>query len=188
MFLRRFVRSAHRSASLARATADAGAICAALPTALGPGRHRFDLVVEWSDGTLDRAEGAVDEGSAGRPGAAGPEPAGELAEVRALLVSALAGREIRCAVLVARTVAAGTRVCGWSVRHGWVEALDPRVLGLAVMPCPGVPVVASTVSRAPALVRDHRRQGRHVPPASSKALSASRRAAREVMPSLGNTR
>ncbi|MFH9090736.1 hypothetical protein [Streptomyces sp. NPDC017673] len=173
---------------LARATADAGAICAALPAALGPGHHRLDLVVEWGDGTLDRAEGAVDHGSAGRPGAAGPEPAGELADVRALLASALSDEGIRCAVLVARTVAAGTRVCGWSVRNGWVEALDPRVLGLAVTPCPGVPVVPSTVSRAPALVRDRRRRGRHVPLASSKAFSASRRAAREVMPSLGNTR
>ncbi len=32
------------------------------------------------------------------------------------------------------------------------------------------------------------RRGRHVPFTSSKDLSASRRAAREVMPSLGNTR
>ncbi|MFF3909688.1 hypothetical protein ACFYZJ_27770 [Streptomyces sp. NPDC001848] len=188
MFLPRFVRSTYRSAALARATADAGAICAALPTVLGPGYHRFDLVVEWSDGTLDRAEGAMDEGSAGRPGAAGPEPVGELADVRALLASALSGRGISAAVLVARTAAVGTRVCGWSVRDGWVEALDPRALSLAVTPCPGVPVVPSMVSRAPALVRDRRRRRRHVPLTSSKAFSASRRAAREVMPSLGNTR
>ncbi|WP_405835009.1 hypothetical protein [Streptomyces sp. NBC_01176] len=79
--MRRFIRSTYRSAVLARATADAGAICAALLAVPGLGHHRFDVVVEWSDGTLEWVEGA-----------AGPETAGELADVRALLASALSGR------------------------------------------------------------------------------------------------
>lgn len=152
MFMGRFIRSTYRSAVLARATADAGSICAALPTVLGPGHHRFDVVVEWSDGTLERAEGAV-----------GPETGGQDRRSR------------HPGVRLERAARLG-------------GSPGPALTESGGTPCPGVPVVPSTVSRAPALVRDRRQRRRHVPSASSKAFSASRRAAREVIPSLGNTR
>lgn len=149
----------HQSASpsgaaLDRAKDDADRICMSLPAALGPGRHRLDLVVDWDDDTFGQAEGVVGEGAVHGTGGTGAKTAGDLADVRFLLVSALLGGRVRSAVLVARTGATCTRVCGWRVRRGWVEPLDPRTLRLAVTPCPGVPAVPGKVSRAPFIGRD----------------------------------
>ncbi|MEV5400811.1 hypothetical protein AB0N26_32490 [Streptomyces cellulosae] len=130
--------------------------------ALGDGEHTLNLVAERTDDTFVRGQADLSTGT--DPVRLTMLNEDNYAALRTLLVFALEGSTVRGAVLVATTAAEPhPRVCGWTVRGGWLHPMDTAELQRAVTPCPGVPAVRREVYRAPALpqITDSDEETRH---------------------------
>ncbi|MEU6339228.1 hypothetical protein ABZ839_33400 [Streptomyces cellulosae] len=130
--------------------------------ALGDGEHTLNLVAERTDDSFVRGQADLSTGT--DPVRLTMLNEDNYAALRTLLVFALEGSTVRGAVLVATTAAEPhPRVCGWTVRGGWLHPMDTAELQRAVTPCPGVPAVRREVYRAPALpqITDSDEETRH---------------------------
>ncbi|MEU8952494.1 hypothetical protein [Streptomyces sp. NPDC048489] len=97
----------------------------------------------------------------GRPEVIRPDDAAtEAAMARALdalavlLVFALEGSTATGATLIATTITTPRpRVCGWTVRDGWLHPMETGLLEVALIPCPGTEAKDRDVYTAPPLIK-----------------------------------
>ncbi|MGV9705299.1 hypothetical protein [Streptomyces sp. NPDC003483] len=118
--------------------------------ALGPGEHTLDIALMRTD-DLPLCHGAE------FPSGADVELTGILGDddyytLAMLLVFALEGSTVTDATLIATTITEPCpRVCGWTVRDGWLHPMDTATLEAALTPCPGTEADDRDVYAAPAL-------------------------------------
>ncbi|KMS74289.1 hypothetical protein ACM01_15455 [Streptomyces viridochromogenes] len=125
----------------------------ALFGALGEGSHELNITADRTGGKEVTADLTV----SAEPGSLRvTDSAEEYSQFFGLLTFALAHHTVHDAVLVATTVDAGLRACGWEVRAGWLHPIDPAELQKAVTSHPADDAAPYVVCHAPELHRPHR--------------------------------
>ncbi|GAA1042121.1 hypothetical protein GCM10009566_42170 [Streptomyces murinus] len=122
--------------------------------ALGDGEHTLSFVAERTDNAFVTGRTDLSIGMAPLRLAVLDED--EFCALRMLLVFALEGSTMRSAVLIATTAASpNPRVCGWSVRDGWLQPMDTAELQKTVTSLPRDDAAPHVVCHAPVLRHPH---------------------------------
>ncbi|MDQ0994819.1 hypothetical protein [Streptomyces sp. V3I7] len=121
---------------------------------LGDGAHTLSLMAVRTDGSVLHGQADLSVGST-PPCLAVLDPR-EFAGLRAVLLTALDGTDVRHAVLIATTAGEPRpRACGWTVRARWLHPIEPLSLQDGITECPDPTALRHETYAAPTLPRPH---------------------------------